>query len=50
MLAVAESLGVLEHLVGRGREGQRLLELVAHVEGELEVLLHVHEGVVGGIS
>ena len=41
VIGVAEPLRVFVHLVRRSGDGQRLLELVAHGQRELQVLLHV---------
>lgn len=35
VLSVAQSFGVFEHLVGRGGEGQRLLQLVSQTQRQL---------------
>lgn len=35
VLSVAQSFGVFEHLVGRGGEGQRLLQLISQTQRQL---------------
>lgn len=49
MVGVAEPLGVLEDLVGGGRQRQRLLQRVAQPERQLQVFLHVHQRLVCGV-
>lgn len=49
VVGVPEPLGVLEDLVGGGRERQRLLQRVAQPQRQLQVLLHVHQGLVGRV-
>jgi len=39
MLAVAQSLGVFENLIGGSGKGQGLLQLVPHVQTQFQVLI-----------
>lgn len=41
VFSVAQSFGMLEHLVGRGSERQRLLQLVSQAQRQLQVLLQM---------